>query len=52
MAQYFTMHADFEFCRQKDEKHTEGELENNIPENCAHTLYEQRHTHRQSLHTF
>ena len=41
-----------ETLRQKDEKHTEGELENDIPENCARSSYEQRCTHHQCLHTF
>ena len=36
----------------KRTKNTEGELENNIPENCACSLYEQQRTHRQNLHTF
>ena len=38
MAQHFTMHADFGFCRQKDEKHTEGELENDIPLKSVHVV--------------
>ena len=34
-----------------EEQKTEGELENDIPENCAHSLYEQQCMHCQSLHT-
>ena len=41
-----------DFAGKKDEKHTEGELENYIPENCARSLYEHQHMHRQNLHTF
>ena len=37
---------------RKTQRERERELENDIPENHARSLYKQRHTHRQSLHTF
>ena len=35
----------------KDEKKLR-ELENDIPENCAHSLIEQQRTHHQGIHIF